>query len=214
MDKKPTYQELEDQVLGLQRALSDLRTAQEVIQEREDLYRDLLEKANDGIAVIQDWKVKYTNARLAAMLGLEVEDLDDADFLDFVLPEDRERVTGIHRRRLQDEKVPARIEFVVKHKSGIPLIVETSSSLVTYQKKPATFATIRDITDQKEAEQNLKEREESFRTLFELSFDGLMLHEMGTILKTNQTLSTMTGYEIEEISGMLVTELISFGQSR
>ena len=209
MDNKPTYQELEEQVLGLQRTVSDLRIAQEATQEKEDLYLNLLEKANDGIGVIQDWKVKYSNARLAVMLGLEVEDLDDAEFLDFVLPEDRARVTDVHRRRLQDEKVPARTEFVVKHKNGNPLIVETSSSLVTYQEKPAIFSTIRDISDQKESEKILKEREESFRTLFELSFDGLMLHEMGTILETNQTLSAMTGYDLEEISGMLVTELIS-----
>jgi two-component system, cell cycle sensor histidine kinase and response regulator CckA len=209
MDDKPTYQELQERVLVLEQNLSDLRTAQEAMQEREDLYRGLLEKANDGIGIIQDWKVKYTNVRLAAMLGVEAEELVDADFLDFVLPEDRARVTDIHRRRLEDEKVAARTEFVVNHKSGKPLIVETSSSLVAYHEKPAIFATIRDITDQKEAERILKEREESFRTLFEISFDGLMLHEIGTILETNQTLSTMTGYDLEEIPGMNVTQLIS-----
>lgn len=209
MNNKPTYQELQDRVSGLQRAVTDLQTAQEDMREREDLYRNFLEEANDGIGIIQDWKVKYSNSRLAEMLGLEAEDLGDVDFLDFVLPEDRSRVTEIHRRRLHDEEIPARTEFVVMHKCGKPVIVETSASLVSYHDKPAIFATIRDITDRKLAESTLKENEESFRTLFELSFDGLMLHEMGTILETNQTFSTMTGYEIEEILGMQVTELIS-----
>lgn len=209
MENKPTHQELQERVLGLEQTVSDLRTSQAAMQEREDIYRNLLEQANDGIAIVQGWKVKYTNARLAAMLGVEVEDLLGADFLDFVPPEDRVRVTDIHQRRLQDERPPARTEFVVMHESGQPLIVETSSSLVTYHGEPAIFATIRDITNRKAAERILKENEESFRALFELSFDGLMLHDKGTILKTNQTLSKMTGYKLEEIEGMFVPELIS-----
>ncbi len=209
MNKKPTYQELQERILLLRRTVSDLRTAEIAIREREELYRDLLEKANDGVVIIQDWKVKYTNARLADMLGLEVDDLLDADFLDFIIPENRARLTDTHRRRLQDENFPARVEFAVNRKDGNSLIVETSSSLVNYHGKPAIFATIRDTTDQKSAEKILKENEEIFRTLFEFSFDGLMLHEMGKILKTNKTLSTMTGYEIEDLEKMQVVELIS-----
>lgn len=209
MNNESTYEELRERVLELEKTLSDLRREQTTTREREDIYRNLLEKASDGIVIIQDWKVMYSNAPLAAMVGLEVEDMRGADLLDFILPEDKTRMTDVHRRRLQGEEFPARAEFVLKHKSGNQLIVETSSSLVTYHGKPAIFATIRDITDRKSAERNLKDNEESFRTLFELSFDGLMLHVMGTIVKTNKTLSTMTGYDFEELCGMGVTELVS-----
>lgn len=209
MDNKPTYQELQERVLSLEQTVSDLQTSQDAMQEREDIYSNLLEEASDGIVILQDWKVKYANTRLAAMVGLEVEDLRDADFLKFVLPEDRARLTDIYRRRLQDGSPPARTEVVLIHESGEPLNVETGSSVVTFHGKPAIFSTIRDISDRKNSERVLRENEESFRALFELSFDGLLLHKNGKILKSNQTLSKMTGYSIEEMKRLVVTDFVS-----
>jgi len=200
MNDDPTYQELQEQVRGLEQTVSDLRLAQDAMQEREDIYRNLLEKANDGIVIVQDWKVKYTNALLAAMVGLEVEDLKGADFLDFVHPEDRTRITDVHRGRLQGEELPARAEFVLKNRTGADLIVETSSSLVIYHGKPAIFSTIRDITDRRNADRIIKENEESFRNLFENAQVGIIRTRLsdGIVLEANNRIIEMFGFESKE----------------
>jgi len=59
-----------------------------------------------------------------------------------------------------------------------------------------------DITEIKQAEENLKESEERFRALHNASFGGIAIHDKGLILECNQGLSTITGYSIEEIIGM------------
>jgi PAS domain S-box-containing protein len=59
-----------------------------------------------------------------------------------------------------------------------------------------------DITEQRQTEERLKESEERFKALHNASFGGIAIHDKGVILECNQGLSTMTGYEVEELIGM------------
>jgi len=43
------------------------------LQECEEKYRNLVERANDGIAIIQDMVLKYVNPHMAKMVGYSVE---------------------------------------------------------------------------------------------------------------------------------------------
>lgn len=65
------------------------------------------------------------------------------------------------------------------------------------------------VTNEKLAEQELKESEQRFRTLQEASFGGIALHKMGKILDANKGLSNMTGYGVNELIGMNGLNLIA-----
>lgn len=67
---------------------------------------------------------------------------------------------------------------------------------------------IRDITDHKHAEQQLKESEEKYRSLFENSIDGIFITELdGTLLDANQSFLDLFGYTKEEILGKSVIKM-------
>lgn len=61
-----------------------------------------------------------------------------------------------------------------------------------------------DITEQKEAEEALRESEERYRMLAEHAFDGILIQDLtGTILYVNQSIVRMFGYSrVEDVLGM------------
>jgi PAS domain S-box-containing protein len=62
--------------------------------------------------------------------------------------------------------------------------------------------TVRNITDRKRVEAELRESEERFRRMQELSSAGIGVHEGGTITDCNQSLARITGYDYSELIGM------------
>ena len=71
------------------------------------------------------------------------------------------------------------------------------------------YGIARDITEQKEAEQALRESEERFKALSDASYGGIIIHEQGLILECNQGLSDLTGFTHQELIGMNGLELIT-----
>ncbi|MCH7813539.1 MAG: PAS domain S-box protein [Planctomycetes bacterium] len=61
----------------------------------------------------------------------------------------------------------------------------------------------------KQAEEALRESEERFRTLFQATFEAVVIHARGVILDTNQAFEKMLGYERSEAIGTAVTEFVA-----
>ncbi|MBI3773025.1 MAG: PAS domain S-box protein [Gammaproteobacteria bacterium] len=56
-------------------------------------------------------------------------------------------------------------------------------------------------------EVELRESEARFRRLVEVSAEGVLLHDQGTVLDCNPALAAMTGYSVDELIGMNVLHL-------
>ena len=69
--------------------------------------------------------------------------------------------------------------------------------------------TIRDITEQKQAEARLRESEERYRTVFHTSPDAVMISQLsdGVVLDVNEALLTATKFERDEVIGHTTLEL-------
>ncbi len=66
-----------------------------------------------------------------------------------------------------------------------------------------------DITDRKEAEEQLRESEERFRSLSEAAFEAILVHDGGRIVDVNQALCELGGYSWHELVGRDGYELIA-----
>ena len=145
------------------RDISERKQAEEALRESEEKYRNVVERANDGIGVGQDQILRYVNPRLAQMLGYSVEELIGSRFADFFIPDEVPKVVDRYKRRLAGENVPPVYESALRHKDGSRIEVELNAGIVTYQGKPADLVLVRDITDRKQMEAKLRESQERFK---------------------------------------------------
>jgi PAS domain S-box-containing protein len=145
--------------------ISDRKRAEKALRESEEKHRNLVERANDGIIIVQNGIVKFFNTRLLEIVGYTDEEMIEAPFIDYVFPDNRSRITDIYKRRLQGEDVPDIYEMAALHKDGTRIDVEINSGMITYHGKPGTLSFVRDITERKRAMSALHESEKKYREL-------------------------------------------------
>jgi PAS domain S-box-containing protein len=144
-------------MVGAMRDVTEHRRAEKTLQESEEKYRSLVERANDGITIIQDRMMKYINRRLAEIWGGTAWELIDTPFTDYIDPEELPKVVDHYNRRMKNEDVPPIYETVLRCKDGSKVYVELNAGTIPYQGKLADLVFVRDITERKQAEEKLKE---------------------------------------------------------
>jgi PAS domain S-box-containing protein len=126
-----------------------------IAQIRARDYQAILNHVTDGILITQDGLVIYANPRMATMTGYAVAQLMGMRSDRYLVP-DRHCLHADRHCRTPDERGPARYEAVVLHKSGKHRAVEVNATTMQFQGKPAVLSTIRDITDRKAIEEQLR----------------------------------------------------------
>lgn len=135
--------------------ITGLKRTEEALRESEEKYRTLVERANDGILVIQDEVIRFANSRAAEIWGGAPEDLVGKKYADLLDPGETEKVIGIHRARLAGKPVPRVYDTVIPRKDGSPTHLGINAVIITYLGSPATLAFVRDITERKKKEEEL-----------------------------------------------------------
>ena len=103
------------------------------------------------------------------------------------------------------------IEYQFIKKNGE--IIDILLSGVAEYDKDGNFirglGVLTDVTVRKYAEKALKEREERLRRLYEAAFEGICISKDGSLLDGNEQLAEMLGYELSELIGINVMELVA-----
>jgi PAS domain S-box-containing protein len=192
-------------VLSVARDITERKQAEEALQESEGKYRNVVERANDGIAILQDRIVKYVNSRLAEEVGYTTEELIGTPFDDYVHPDDLHKVVDRYQRRMAGEDVTPVYEIAVRRKDGSKVHVEINPGIITYQGKPAEIVIVRDLTERRRTEESLK----LFRALIDQSSDTIEVvdPETGCYLDANEKAWRDLGYSREEILSLRVFDV-------
>jgi len=165
-----------------------LTTINQALRESEEKYRNLVERANDGICIVQDEKLKYVNPGLAHILGYTMEELTGSPFVDYFVPEEAPKAVDYYKRRMAGEDIIAIYETTLRHKNGSRIDIEINAGITTYMSRPADFVFIRDITQRKRLEDQFQQAQkmEAVGTLA-----GGIAHDFNNLLQAIQGYSDL-----------------------
>jgi PAS domain S-box-containing protein len=150
-------------ILGVIRDITERKRAGEVLREREEQYRLVIENAKEAIIITQDMKVVFLNHAAMNMAGYSKEISTLKSFTDFIHPDDLKMVVDYHIKRLKGEEVPPVYSFRVIGQDGTVIWCEINAAVIQWKGKPATLNFLNNVTERKRAEEELKQTLESLR---------------------------------------------------
>jgi len=204
------------EVIGIRSIIHDItemKMAQEKIEESEMKFRTIAEQSLLGICIIQDEKIKYINNILANLLeysGEEMKSWKTGEFFKTIHPSDKKMIIELATAADNHFKNGIRsYEARAIKKSGKIIWLEVYYKKITYEEKPAYLVSFLDITEKKEARQRLKESEEKYRFLFENApFGILLIDRKGSIKECNPAVEKLIGFTRDEVLGKKYSKLL------
>ncbi len=161
--------------------------AQESVRESEQRYRQLVELCPDAIFIHCDGKFVFINSATIKLYGaISQEELIGRPVLDIVHP-DYQEIVKERMRKLTQERAPAEwIEMKAVRLDGTVIDVEMAGFPFIYEQMPAAQVVVRDISDRKRAEEELRKALNKERELSELKSKIIttISHEYRTPLTT------------------------------
>lgn len=204
--QKRRSEELETMVqartIALQETIERLKDAKNSLEESEKKFRTVIEKAGEGIAIVQARKYVYVNQSLLGMFGYEnPEEIVGQSMKKILHPDEWERLLRTHDRRMAGEEVPSRFLFKGVKKTGEEVIVEVSVVRINYDGKNASLAFFRDVTENIRIQSALKESENRFKAIFENAPVGIKIvsAQSRKIVTINRAGETILGRSRNEI---------------
>lgn len=190
--------------LNLLEDFTERKAAQEALEESEQMYRSLVERANDGIMIIQDERIVLCNSMFADWVELSKTEVEGRSFMDFVKEEDASVVLERHRSRMAGRPVEGLLEVEVPRRGGGVMHVEINAGLIAYKGAPANLAILRDITERKQTMTELRNKRVELDQIIEALPDAMVYTDTGRrILRVNPAFTRIFGWEASEVLGRL-----------
>ncbi len=137
------------------------RRTEEELKNSEERFRSIVEYANDLVYTLSKEGVfTYVSPNWQAVLGYKVNEVLGASFETLVHPDDIDRLKKIVADSYQNNKKYTGVEYRVKLKNGSwRWHVSNTSTVINDGKVSAMIGIARDITDQKNAEQKVRDNQ-------------------------------------------------------
>jgi len=172
--------------------VTENRRMQRALAEKEELYRTLIEKSQDGVVLTKNRKFFLVNKSFCTIFGYTRDEIMLLDPVQLLAPEHRERVLMMHDKRMSGENASTESYIATfLHKSGKRLTIEINSSTVQIEGENTSFVTLRDITEQHALKEALEQSERKYRQLTEML--PQTIYELD--IQGNITYMNQTGYE-------------------
>ena len=180
--------------------VTERKRAEEALKASEEKYSTLIEQSADGIVILNVHEIEFANRKMIEMFGFSEAEIIGKHFHDLVVPEyEKMLIQSENRKRIPG--VPNTLELGMLCKDGRRILADTRSLPIVYKDRPARMVIIRDITERKRTEEELKASEQNFRNSIDSSSLGIRISDIdNNTLYANQTLLDIFGYKnIDEV---------------
>ncbi len=223
-------------LMVVERDIANIKRSKDMqakLLEAEDRFQALFDNSPDGIVIINPtdhakgpWLIEYCNKAFCEMNGFDRSDLIGKD----IRAVSSETATEVSLGNKRHEKLeggsgegethrqeyyyrlkqgPITVEEVHKRKDGSTFPIQASSCLVTLGGQERVLGIDRDITERKRAEKALRESEERYRGLVNLTPDAIFIQSEGKIAFINPAGVRLFGAtNPEQVLGRQILDLL------
>ena len=201
-------------VIGTGIEITERKIAEEALHISESRYGELFTAIMEGVGIVDENEViQFCNPAFAEIFEEDSsEKLIGKSLFHFLLDDQKELMALQNEQRLQN--ISSRYEIKIRTAKGNIRLVRVSASprFDLSGRYKGTFGTIIDLTEQHQAEEDLKDSIQSYQTLAE-NLPGLVYRvlsqESNRIIFFNDLVESLTGYSENEFPGKDLTSFES-----
>jgi PAS domain S-box-containing protein len=220
IEKVRLYQQALEKRKELENEIKARKKTEETLEENKRLLNKIFALSPLGIGLVDfnpgglnDRTLSWTNEAMMALFGFkpdETEYLGQSAEVLYASREEFERVGELFREKLKTGEL-AEVDAKLKRRDGSTFDGYITTSFIDPSKpQKGLIATISDITWRKQAEEQLKQSEEKFRTFMETARDLMhILDKDGNFTYVNGSRAMTLGYSKEELLGMHITQILT-----
>ena len=181
-------------VSAIARDITERKLTEEALRESEDKFRIVAEQSPNMIFINKRGRIAYASELCEEVTGYTRSEFysEDFDFLTLIAPGDRELVRASYRKHTEGEEVEP-YEYSLVTKDGNRVEVITTTRLIDYEGERAILGTATDITERRQVEEALRQRNRRLALLNQAS------QAFSSTLEMDQVLAIV----LEEVRRML-----------
>jgi len=188
----------------------NLKKIKDELEESQLKYFNLYDLAPVGYLTLDEHGfIIESNLTATSILGLEKNKIINRSFSRFISSESQQ-IFNQHRQHLLKKRTKQTCQLKLNVKSGKEYCVQLESVAIGGNRETPglIFSSLIDITNQKKMENEIKQSEKKYRTLFELLSEPIFLFNMnGKIMDVNDSATKLFDQSKEELIGKKWGEL-------
>jgi len=213
MERNPDYETLKQKVTELEKRLKayEQGEAKQNFHEMTKRLEKIAEMGDDGIIVFDEkYQVEFANMMASELTGFSKERLVGMDFRRLLGEEDIGYLDQMHSEVGADESKRVCTEMQVVTENGLKRDAEVCITIAEMEKgRVKTYAYLRDITERKRMEREIREATKRFEKIAEMGDDGIIVFDEDSRIEfANQMASEFMGLPKDHILGREFFSLI------
>jgi len=213
MEQSPGYEELRQRVVDLERRLKEYqqRGVEQHIQEMNKRLEKIAEMGDDGIIVFDEsYQIEFANTVASELTGHPKEKLVGTDFRGLLSEMDIGYLNQMHSEVGADESKRVCTEMEILTERGLMRDAEVCITIARTEKGGVqTYAYLRDITERKRMEREVREATKRFEKITEMGEDGIIVFDEDSRIEFANLKSTeIIGLPRDQIVGQEFFSLI------
>ncbi len=185
--------------------ITQRKQAQEALIQGQRNYKQMFESTLDGLEVVdaETRKVVLSNPACAAIFGFaSPADMIASDPLECISEADRERMGAMLDGSMAGGGPRVAEELRAITRSGAEVRISAACVGTEFQQRPAALVSIKDITGQRRAEEQLSQSQTDLQVVFDGVLEGIVLFDnTGRVIRVNKRVLDISELPPEEILG-------------
>jgi len=213
MERNPDYEALKQKVTELEKKLKEYerKEAKQNFQEMTKRLEKIAEMGDDGIIVFdEDYRIEFANNVASELTGYSREKLVGMDFRRLLSERDIGYLAQMHSQVGADESKRVCTEMEVVTDKDLKRDADVCITIAKKEKGGVqTYAYLRDITDRKRMEREIREATKRFEKIAEMGEDGIIVFDEDSRIEfVNQMASEIMGLPKDQMLGREFFSLI------